>query len=48
MLLAIAAVQRYAIACLWCAYAVVASAIIFACFWKSAGIRPFKYIGAIE
>jgi len=27
----------------WCAYAAVASVIILAYFWKSIGIRPFRY-----
>jgi hypothetical protein len=40
-------VKRYAFTSLWCAYAAVASVIILAYFWKSAGIRPFQYIGAI-
>ncbi len=27
----------------WCAYAAVASVIILAYFWKSSGVRPFRY-----
>ena len=47
ILLAVMAVKRYAFTSLWCAYAAVASIIILAYFWKSAGIRPFKYVTAI-
>ena len=47
ILLAVMAVKRYAFTSLWCAYAAVASVIILMYFWKSAGIRPFKYIQAI-
>jgi len=43
ILLTVMAVKRYAFTSLWCAYAAVASIIILAYFWKSAGIRPFKY-----
>jgi hypothetical protein len=41
------AVKRYAFTSLWCAYAAIASIIILVYFWKSAGIRPFKYVQAI-
>ena len=44
ILLAVMAVKRYAFTSLWCAYAAVASVIILAYFWKSTGIRPFKYV----
>ena len=47
ILLAVMAVKRYAFTSVWCAYAAVASIIILAYFWKSAGIRPFKYVEAI-
>jgi hypothetical protein len=47
ILLAVMAVKRYAFTSLWCAYAAIASVIILAYFWKSAGIRPFKYVQAI-
>ena len=47
ILLVVMAVKRYAFTSLWCAYAAVASVIILAYFWKSAGIRPFKYLDAI-
>ena len=47
ILLAVMAVKRYAFTSLWCAYAAIASIIILAYFWKSAGIRPFKYVDAI-
>jgi hypothetical protein len=47
ILLAVMAVKRYAFTSLWCAYAAIASIIILAYFWKSAGIRPFKYVEAI-
>jgi hypothetical protein len=47
ILLAVMAVKRYAFTSLWCAYAAIASVIILAYFWKSAGIRPFKYMEAI-
>jgi len=43
ILLAVMAFKRYAFTSLWCAYAAVASVIILAYFWKSSGIRPFKY-----
>ena len=44
ILLAVMAVKRYAFTSLWCAYAAVASIIILVYFWKSTGIRPFKYV----
>jgi hypothetical protein len=44
ILLAVMAVKRYAFTSLWCAYAAIASVIILAYFWKSSGIRPFKYV----
>jgi hypothetical protein len=47
ILLAVMAVKRYAFTSLWCAYAAIASIIILVYFWKSAGIRPFKYVEAI-
>jgi len=47
ILLTVMAVKRYAFTSLWCAYAALASVIILAYFWKSAGIRPFKYARAI-
>ena len=47
ILLTVMAVKRYAFTSLWCAYAAIASIIILAYFWKSAGIRPFKYVTAI-
>jgi len=47
ILLAVMAVKRYAFTSLWCAYAAVASVIVLAYFWKSAGVRPFKYIEVI-
>ena len=43
IMLAVMAVKRYAFTSLWCAYAAVASVIILAYFWKSIGLRPFKY-----
>jgi hypothetical protein len=43
ILLAVMAFKRYAFTSLWCAYAAVASVIILAYFWKSSGVRPFKY-----
>jgi hypothetical protein len=43
ILLITMAVRRYAFTSVWCAYAAVASLIILAYFWKSSGIRPFKY-----
>jgi hypothetical protein len=43
ILLAVMAVKRYAFTSLWCAYAAVASIIILAYFWKSSGVRPFRY-----
>jgi hypothetical protein len=47
ILLTVMIVKRYAFTSLWCAYAAVASVIILAYFWKSRGIRPFKYFRAI-
>jgi hypothetical protein len=47
ILLLVMAFKRYAFTSLWCAYAAVASVIILAYFWKSAGIRPFQYAKAI-
>lgn len=47
ILLITMAVKRYAFTSIWCAYAAVASLIILVYFWKSAGIRPFKYLEAI-
>lgn len=47
ILLVVMAVKRYAFTSLWCAYAAVASVIILAYFWKTAGIRPFSYLKAI-
>ncbi|HEY5213880.1 MAG TPA: DUF6629 family protein [Acidobacteriaceae bacterium] len=47
ILLTVMAFKRYAFTSLWCAYAAIASIIILAYFWKSAGIRPFKYLHAI-
>jgi hypothetical protein len=44
ILLAVMAVKRYAFTSLWCAYEAIASVIILAYFWKSSGIRPFKYV----
>jgi hypothetical protein len=44
ILLVVMAFKRYAFTSLWCAYAAIASIIILAYFWKSAGIRPFKYV----
>lgn len=43
ILLLVMAFKRYAFTSLWCAYAAVASVIILAYFWKSMGIRPFRY-----
>ena len=47
ILLVVMAFKSYAFTSLWCAYAAIASVIILAYFWKSAGIRPFKYVEAI-
>ena len=47
ILLVVMGFKRYAFTSLWCAYAAVASLIILAYFWKSSGIRPFKYAHAI-
>jgi hypothetical protein len=43
ILLIVMAFKRYAFTSLWCAYAAIASVIILVYFWKSAGIRPFRY-----
>lgn len=43
ILLTVMAFKRYAFTSLWCAYAAIASVIILAYFWKSAGVRPFRY-----
>jgi hypothetical protein len=47
ILLVVMEVKRYAFTSLWCAYAAIASLIILAYFWKSARIRPFKYVEVI-
>jgi hypothetical protein len=47
ILLVVMAAKRYAFTSLWCAYAAAASVIILAYFWKSAGVRPFKYLEAL-
>ena len=47
ILLTVMAVKRYAFTSLWCAYAAVASVIILVYFWKSMGVRPFKYVEAV-
>ena len=44
ILLTVMAFKRYAFTSLWCAYAAIASVIILAYFWKSSGVRPFKYL----
>jgi len=46
-LLTVMVLKRYAFTSVWCAYAAVASVIILVYFWKSEGIRPFKYVEAI-
>ena len=43
ILLAVAAVKRYAFTSLWCAYAAIASLIILAYFWRSSESRPLHY-----
>ena len=47
ILLIVMLFKRYAFTSLWCAYAAIASVIILAYFWKSAGIRPFRYVEAL-
>ena len=47
ILLTVMAVKRYAFTSLWCAYAAVASVIILVYFWKSMGVRPFRYLEAV-
>jgi hypothetical protein len=47
ILLVTMAVKRYAFTSVWCAYAAVASVIILVYFWRSAGVRPFRYGEAI-
>ena len=47
ILLIVMAVKRYAFTSLWCAHAAAASVISLAYFWKSARIRPFRYLEAI-
>jgi len=44
ILLVVTAVKRYAGTSVWCAYAAAASVIILMYFWKTMGIRPFKYV----
>ena len=44
ILLIVMLIKRYAFTSVWCAYAAVASVIILAYFWKSASIRPFRYV----
>jgi hypothetical protein len=48
ILLGVMEIKRYAFTSLWCAYAAVASIIILAYFWKSNGIRPFRYAEIME
>ena len=43
ILLTVMAFKRYAFTSLWCAYAAIASVIVLAYFWKSTGVRPFRY-----
>jgi len=43
ILLVVMVIKRYAFTSVWCAYAAVASIIILAYFWKSSGVRPFRY-----
>jgi hypothetical protein len=47
ILLFVMAVKRYAGTSVWCAYAAAASIIILIYFWKSQGLRPFKYVTAL-
>lgn len=47
ILLVVMAIRRYAFTSLWCAYAAIASVIILAYFWRSAGDRPFRYAQAL-
>jgi hypothetical protein len=47
ILLVVIAVKRYAGTSVWCAYAAVASVIILVYFWKSAGVRPFRYVEVV-
>ena len=47
ILLVVIAVKRYAGTSVWCAYAAVASVIILAYFWRSSGVRPFKYLEGV-
>ena len=44
ILLTVMVVKRYAFTSLWCAYAAVASVIILVYFWRSSGLRPFRYV----
>jgi hypothetical protein len=43
ILLVVSAVKEYAFTSLWCAYAAIASVIILVYFWRSSGLRPFRY-----
>jgi hypothetical protein len=47
ILLVVMAVKRYAFTSLWCAYAAVASVIILVYFWKTMGVRPWRYVEAV-
>jgi hypothetical protein len=47
ILLVVMAVKRYAFTSLWCAYAAVASVIILVYFWKTMGVRPWRYGEAV-
>ncbi len=47
ILLVVMAVKRYAFTSIWCAGAAVASVILLGYFWKSLGVRPFRYMSAI-
>jgi hypothetical protein len=43
-LLSVLAVKRYAATSLWCAYAAVASVLILGYFWRTAKLRPLRYV----
>jgi hypothetical protein len=47
ILLVVMAVKRYAFTSIWCAGAAVASVIILIYFWRSVGVRPFRYLTTV-
>jgi hypothetical protein len=47
ILLVVIAVKRYAFTSVWCAYAAIASVIVFVYFWRTTGKRPLLYAQSV-